>query len=55
MSNHTPRRIANLQPNTTVILADIGELDRPVGCRGSALGIRRTAADSSSAAILPRP
>jgi hypothetical protein len=55
MSNHTTRRIASLQPNTTVILAQIGELDRLVGCRGSALGIRRTVADSSSAAILPRP
>ena len=44
MSNHTTRRIASLQPNTIVILAEIGEPDRLVGCRGSALGIRRTAA-----------
>ncbi len=32
MPNHTPCRIACLQPSATVILADIGELDRVVGC-----------------------
>src|SRR5258706_2345777 len=31
-SSHTPRRIASLQPSATVILADIGELDRVVAC-----------------------
>src|SRR5258706_4964181 len=32
LSSHTPRRIASLQPSATVILADIGELDRVVAC-----------------------
>jgi iron complex transport system substrate-binding protein len=32
MSNHTPRRIASLQPSATVILAEIGELYRLVAC-----------------------
>jgi iron complex transport system substrate-binding protein len=32
VSSHTPRRIACLQPSATVILADIGELDRVVAC-----------------------
>jgi iron complex transport system substrate-binding protein len=32
MSNHSPRRIASLQPSATVILAEIGELDRLVAC-----------------------
>jgi hypothetical protein len=27
MSNHTPCRIASLQPGATVILAEVGELD----------------------------
>jgi len=31
-SNHTPRRIACLQPSATVILSAIGELDRVVAC-----------------------
>jgi len=31
-SIHTPRRIASLQPSATVILAEIGELDRIVAC-----------------------
>ncbi len=31
-SDHTPRRIASLQPSATVILAAIGELDRVVAC-----------------------
>jgi iron complex transport system substrate-binding protein len=31
-SSHTPRRIANLQPSATVILAAIGELSRVVAC-----------------------
>lgn len=30
--DHTPRRIASLQPSATVILASIGELDRVVAC-----------------------
>jgi iron complex transport system substrate-binding protein len=30
--SHTPRRIACLQPSATVILAEIGELDRVVAC-----------------------
>jgi iron complex transport system substrate-binding protein len=30
MPDHTPRRIASLQPSATVILAEIGELDRLV-------------------------
>ena len=30
--NHTPRRIACLQPSATVILAVIGELDRVIAC-----------------------
>lgn len=30
--SHTPRRIASLQPSATVILAEIGELDRVVAC-----------------------
>jgi iron complex transport system substrate-binding protein len=32
MPDHTPRRIASLQPSVTVILAAIGELDRVVAC-----------------------
>jgi|SRR5208283_1144120 len=32
MLTHTPRRIACLQPSATVILAEIGELDRVVAC-----------------------
>ena len=32
MTDHTPRRIASLQPSATVILAAIGELDRVVAC-----------------------
>ena len=32
MSDHTPRRIACLQPSATVILARLGELDRVVAC-----------------------
>ena len=32
MPNHTPNRIASLQPSATVILAAIGELDRLVAC-----------------------
>lgn len=32
MPSHTPRRIACLQPSATVILAEIGELDRVVAC-----------------------
>jgi len=31
-SSHTPRRIVSLQPNATVILAAVGELDRVVAC-----------------------
>jgi iron complex transport system substrate-binding protein len=31
-SSHTPRRIACLQPSATVILAEIGELERVVAC-----------------------
>src|SRR5437763_16241963 len=31
-SSYTPRRIACLQPSATVILAEIGELDRVVAC-----------------------
>jgi iron complex transport system substrate-binding protein len=32
MTDHTPRRIACLQPSVTVILAAIGQLDRVVAC-----------------------
>jgi len=32
MSDHSPRRIASLQPSATVILAQIGELHRLVAC-----------------------
>ncbi len=32
MPSHTPRRIACLQPSATVILAEIGELDRVIAC-----------------------
>jgi iron complex transport system substrate-binding protein len=32
MPDHTPRRIASLQPSATVILAEMGELDRLVAC-----------------------
>jgi len=32
MADHTPRRIACLQPSATVILASLGELDRVVAC-----------------------
>jgi iron complex transport system substrate-binding protein len=32
MTDHFPRRIASLQPSATVILAEIGELDRVVAC-----------------------
>lgn len=31
-ASHTPRRIASLQPSATVILAELGELDRLVAC-----------------------
>src|SRR5580704_10763500 len=31
-SSYTPRRIASLQPSATVILAELGELDRVVAC-----------------------
>jgi iron complex transport system substrate-binding protein len=32
MRDHTPRRIASLQPSATVILAELGELNRLVAC-----------------------
>ena len=32
MPDHTPRRVACLQPSATVVLAEIGELDRIVAC-----------------------
>ena len=32
MPDHSPRRIASLQPSATVILAELGELDRVVAC-----------------------
>jgi iron complex transport system substrate-binding protein len=32
MADHTPRRIACLQPSATVILASLGKLDRVVAC-----------------------
>ena len=32
MAQHTPRRIVSLQPSATVILRDIGRLDRLVAC-----------------------
>jgi iron complex transport system substrate-binding protein len=32
MPDHSPRRIASLQPSATVILAEVGELDRVVAC-----------------------
>jgi iron complex transport system substrate-binding protein len=32
MPDHTPRRIASLQPSATVILGELGELDRVVAC-----------------------
>jgi iron complex transport system substrate-binding protein len=32
MRDHTPRRIASLQPSATVILAELGELNRVVAC-----------------------
>jgi iron complex transport system substrate-binding protein len=32
MPDHTPRRIASLQPSATVILAEIGQLDRLIAC-----------------------
>ena len=32
MTEHTPRRIASLQPSATVILAQVGRLDRVVAC-----------------------
>jgi iron complex transport system substrate-binding protein len=32
MADHTPRRIASLQPSATVILDAVGELDRVVAC-----------------------
>jgi len=32
MPDHSPRRIASLQPSATVILAELGELDRLVAC-----------------------
>src|SRR6266851_8818197 len=31
-ASYTPRRIASLQPSATVILAELGELDRLVAC-----------------------
>src|SRR5262249_41355544 len=32
MPDHSPRRIVCLQPSATVILANLGELDRVVAC-----------------------
>jgi iron complex transport system substrate-binding protein len=32
MTDHSPRRIASLQPSATVILAQVGALDRVVAC-----------------------
>ena len=32
MSSHTPRRIASLQPSATVILHELGQLERVVAC-----------------------
>jgi iron complex transport system substrate-binding protein len=32
MRDHTPRRVASLQPSATVILAELGELSRLVAC-----------------------
>lgn len=32
MTDHTPRRIVSLQPSATVILAELGELNRLVAC-----------------------
>jgi iron complex transport system substrate-binding protein len=57
MPDHTPRRIACLQPSATVILASLGELDRVVACTKYCAdvvpevlqGNRRIIADSWSA------
>jgi iron complex transport system substrate-binding protein len=57
MPEHTPRRIACLQPSATVILASLGELDRVVACTKYCAdvvpevrqGNRRIIADSWSA------
>jgi len=50
--DHTPRRIACLQPSATVILDAIGELDRVVACTRYCADVVPAVADGSRA-ILP--
>ena len=46
-SSHTPRRIACLQPSATVILNEIGELDRVVACTRYCADVVPAVADGS--------
>ncbi len=46
-SAHTPRRIACLQPSATVILAELGELDRVVACTKYCAAVVPEVANSS--------
>ena len=48
---HTPRRIACLQPNATVILDAIGELDRVVACTRYCVDVVPKVADGSRAVL----
>src|SRR5215472_13452995 len=46
-ADHTPRRIACLQPSATVILDAIGELDRVVACTKYCADVVPAVADGS--------
>ncbi len=50
--NHSPRRIACLQPSATVILDAIGELDRVIACTRYCADVVSAVADGSRT-ILP--
>src|ERR1700751_620926 len=42
-SDHSPRRIVSLQPSATVILRDLGQLDRLVACTKYCVDVCREA------------
>ncbi|HYM77404.1 MAG TPA: ABC transporter substrate-binding protein [Candidatus Dormibacteraeota bacterium] len=50
-SDHTPRRIACLQPSATVILEAVGELDRVVACTRYCADVVPAVADGSRAIL----
>ncbi len=50
--DHTPRRIACLQPSATVILDAIGQLPRVIACTRYCADVVSTAADGSRAILL---